>query len=66
MTEDAATLSLRAHLAREILVWMNDAFAEVDFEASSDKVVEVLTLAWSGVVLRVEAVDHAAATAARS
>ena len=66
MTEDAATLSLPAHLAREILVWMNDAFAEVDFEASSDKVIEGPTLAWSGVVLRVEAVDHAAATTARS
>ena len=66
MTEDAATLSLRAHLAREILAWMDDAFAGVDFEAPSDKVVEGLTLAWSGVVLRVEAVDHAAATAARS
>lgn len=66
MTKDAATLSLRAHLAREILAWMDDAFASVDFEAPSDKVVEGLTLAWSGVVLRVEAIDHAAATTARS
>ena len=66
MIEDAATLSLRAHLAREILTWMNDAFADVDFEAPSDKIIEGLTLAWSGVVLRVEAIDHAAATTARS
>lgn len=66
MTEDAAPLSLRAHLAREILAWMNDAIASVDFEAPSDKVIEGLTLAWSGVVLRVEAIDHAAATTARS
>lgn len=61
MIEDAATLSLRAHLAREILAWMNDAFAGVDFEAPSDKIIKGLTLAWSGVVLRVEAIDHAAA-----
>jgi len=66
MIEDAATLSLRAQLAREILAWMNDAFADVDFEAPSDKIIEGLTLAWSGVVLRVEAIDHAAATTARS
>ena len=66
MIEDAATLNLRAQLAREILAWMNDAFADVDFEAPSDKIIEGLTLAWSGVVLRVEAIDHAAATTARS
>lgn len=60
MMEDAATVRLRAHLAREILVWMNDAFTSVDFEAPSDKVIQGLTLAWSGVVLRIEAIDHAA------
>lgn len=63
MTDDAAAARLRADLARQILAWMNDAFAQVDFEASSDKVVEKLTLAWSEVVFRIEAVDLGAQSA---
>jgi hypothetical protein len=63
MTDDAALARLRSDLARQIQAWMNDAFARVDFDAPPDIVIEGLTLAWSEVLLRVEAVDHAASTA---
>lgn len=57
---DIVAEDLRAGLAREVQIWMNDAFAKVDFDASPDRVVESLTLAWSDVVLRIEAVEQAA------
>lgn len=66
MTDEAAVLRLRADLARQIQAWMNDAFAKVDFNAPSDRVIEELTLAWSEVLLRIETVDQAAEIAAPS
>lgn len=59
MTDDAAAVRLRAELARQILAWMNDAFAKVDFDAPPDRVVERLTLSWSEVLYRIEALDQA-------
>lgn len=61
---DIVAEDLRAGLAREVQIWMNDAFAKVDFDASPDRVVESLTLAWSDVVLRIEAVEQAACPSA--
>lgn len=58
MAEDAAAARLRADLAQEILAWMNDAFTGVGFDGPSDKVIEGLTLAWSAVLLRIEAIDQ--------
>lgn len=55
---DIVAEDLRADLAREVQIWMNDAFAKVDFDAAPDRVVESLTLAWSDVVLRIEAVEQ--------
>lgn len=66
MTNDAALIRLRADLARQIQTWMDDAFAKVDFNADPDRVIEALTLAWSEVLLRVEAVDQAAQAAGPS
>lgn len=66
MTDDAATVSLRADLARQILAWMNDAFAKVDFDAPPDRVIERLTLSWSEVLHRIEALDQASHVAAPS
>ncbi|MNE29476.1 hypothetical protein D3C80_1229580 [compost metagenome] len=63
MTDNMAVVRLRADLARQILAWMNDAFAKVDFDAPSVEVVEKLTLAWSDVLIRVEAVEQAALAA---
>ena len=63
MTDNMAVVRLRADLARQILAWMNDAFAKVEFGAPSVEVVEKLTLAWSEVLIRVEAVEQAALAA---
>lgn len=60
MTENMAVVRLRADLARQILAWMNDAFAKVDFDAPSVEVVEKLTLAWSELLFRIEAIDQTA------
>lgn len=57
--DDAAAGRLRADLAREIQAWMSDAFAKVDFEVPPQRVVEELTLAWSDVLHRIEAVEQA-------
>lgn len=66
MTDDAATVRLRADLARQILAWMNDAFAKVDFDAPPDRVVERLTLSWSEVLHRIETLDQTAVVASSS
>lgn len=66
MIDNAAVVRLRADLARQILAWMNDAFAKVDFDAPSVEVVEKLTLAWSEVLFRIEAVDQTVQVAAPS
>lgn len=58
MTDNMAVVRLRADLARQILAWMNDAFAKVDFDAPSVEVVEKLTLAWSELLFRLEAIDQ--------
>ena len=58
MTDTMAVVRLRADLAHQILVWMNDAFAKVDFDAPSIEVIEKLTLAWSEVLIQVEAVEQ--------
>lgn len=63
MTDNMAVVRLRADLARQILAWMNDAFAKVDFDAPSVEVLEKLTLAWSEVLIRVETVEQAALAA---
>ena len=60
MTDNMAVVRLRADLARQILAWMNDAFAKVDFDAPSVEVVEKLTLAWSELLFRIEAIDQTA------
>lgn len=64
MTDNMAVIRLRADLARQILVWMNDAFAKIDFDAPSVEVVEKLTLAWSELLFRIEAIDQTAQVAA--
>lgn len=64
MIDNAAAERLRADLARQILAWMNDAFAKVDFDAPSVEVVEKLTLAWSELLFRIEAIDQTAHGAA--
>lgn len=66
MTDDAATVRLRVDLARQILAWMNDAFAKVDFDAPPDRVVERLTLSWSEVLHRIETLDQTAVVASSS
>jgi len=60
MTDNMAVVRLRAGLARQILTWMTDAFAKVDFDAPSIEVVEKLTLAWSELLFRIEAIDQTA------
>lgn len=60
MTDNMAVVRLHADLARQILAWMNDAFAKVDFDAPPVEVVEKLTLAWSEVLIRIEAIDQTA------
>ncbi|MND96506.1 hypothetical protein D3C81_1750740 [compost metagenome] len=58
MTDDEAAVRLRSDLARQILGWMNDAFAKVDFDVPPDRVVERLTLCWSEVLHRIKALDR--------
>lgn len=58
MTDDNAVARLRAELARQILTWMDEAFARIDFDAPPEKVVEGLTLAWSTLLHCVEEMDQ--------
>ncbi|MNU29759.1 hypothetical protein D3C71_182370 [compost metagenome] len=64
MTNDYAVARLRAEFARQFLARMEAAFADVDFEAPPETVVEALTLAWSRLVHHMEEVEQNACTPA--
>lgn len=62
MTNDHAVAGLRAEFARQFLAWMDAVFADVDFEAPPERVVEALTLAWSRLAHHMEEVEQASIT----
>jgi hypothetical protein len=59
MSNDHAVAGMRAELARQFLAWMDAVFADVDFDAPPERVVEALTLAWSRLAHHMEEVEQA-------